>query len=412
MFYQYTGQPGHGKTVLAIESAISMKEKADKLHADDPSKHPVRELYVCNVRDFNHGVCGALELSPDELKTWHADPRFDHAIILVDEAYEHGMFPRRPPGRPVPEHVQQVAKHRHRGIDFIMICQSPKKQMDDFLHDLIEEHYHIRRRYGLPFAHVKRWDRYESNPDKADSLTTSRRKYPKHIFRLYTSTKYDTSEKRVPWFYWAAGALLLFVLIYGYIAVGGAFDNFRPGASMDHVPAAAATGGNGAAAKVTPGAAAFSSSDTKSAWATTEDYLAAHTPRIASMPWTAPVFDSANPTVQPEVYCMASDAGLDGAGGHVPASCRCLTEQGTQYVLPDAFCRQIARYGPAYNPYRRPIAEGGRGPQGVEPAGIGERPSARQAAPTSDTSGGTLISVQPRALATFPESTQNRYGGG
>lgn len=89
---------------------------------------------------------------------------------------------------------------------------------------------------------------------------------------------------------------------------------------------------------------------------------------------------------------MASDAGLDGAGGHVPASCRCLTEQGTQYILPDAFCRQIARYGPAYNPYRRP--------------------SARQAAPTPDTSGGTLISVPPRALATFPESTQNRYGGG
>ena len=60
MYYQYTGQPGHGKTVLAIEFALEMKAKADKLHAEDPAKHPLRELYVCNVRDFNY--CAGLVL--------------------------------------------------------------------------------------------------------------------------------------------------------------------------------------------------------------------------------------------------------------------------------------------------------------------------------------------------------------
>lgn len=410
MYYQYTGQPGHGKTVLAIEFALDMKTKADKLHEEDPAKHPLRELYVCNVRDFNHGACGALELTPDEVRTWHSDPRFDHAIILVDEAYEHGMFARRPPGRPVPEHVQQVAKHRHRGIDFVMICQSPKKQMDDFLHDLIEEHYHIRRRYGLPFAHVKRWDRFEANPDKADSLTTSRRKYPKHIFKLYTSTKYDTSEKRVPWFYWAILALGLFVLIFGYFAVGGVFGKFDKESGLSSKPAAAATDGNGAEAKVPAGAAPFAQSSQRK-WQTEQEYITDHIPRVPSMPWSAPAYDGASVTVNPQLFCMSSQPGLDGEGRLGERSCRCVTEQGTAYILPRHQCEYIARNGGAYNPYRQVAAEqhGATGslPSNAVASAEPERSAPVTAAPGAD----VVIRVGERPMSTFPESVQNRYSG-
>lgn len=410
MFYQYTGQPGHGKTVLAIEFALDMKSKADKLHEQDPSKHPLRELYVCNVRDFNHGACGALELTPDEVKGWHSDPRFDHAILLVDEAYEHGMFPRRPPGRPVPEHVQQVAKHRHRGIDFVMICQSPKKQMDDFLHDLIEEHYHIRRRYGLPFAHVKRWDRFETNPDKADSLTTSRRKYPKHIFRLYTSTKYDTSEKRVPWFYWAIFGLLAFVLIYGYVALSGAFSKFDPDQPEVKANVAAPTGGNGAAATVPPGGAAFARNE-RVKWGSTEEYIAAHIPRVAAMPWSAPAYDDASVTAQPALYCMSSGEGRDGQGEAKGSSCACITEQGTPYRILLEQCLLIARHGPPYNPYRRDA--GVVGGNAVMPGQFDQAtaPGHTQGQQPQAPAGSSLISVGQRAMGSFPEQVQHRYGG-
>ena len=78
MYYQFTGQPGHGKTVLAIEYALDMKAKADKLHAEDPAKHPLRELYVCNVRDFNHGAAGAISVTPAEIMAW-----CDHPDYLV-----------------------------------------------------------------------------------------------------------------------------------------------------------------------------------------------------------------------------------------------------------------------------------------------------------------------------------------
>lgn len=406
MFYQYTGQPGHGKTVLAIEFAVEMKQKADKQHEENPAKHPVRELYVCNVRDFNHGACGALDLQPDELKNWHTDSRFDNAIILVDEAYEHEMFPRRPPGRPVPEHVKQVAKHRHRGIDFIMICQSPKKQMDDFLHDLIEEHYHIRRRYGLPFAHVKRWDRFEPSPDKAESLTTTRRKYPKHIFKLYTSTKYDTSEKRVPWFYWATGGMLIFVVGYGYYAVGGTFATLRGEKPDSGAHPSAVTGANGAPATVAPGAAAVSASSQKVKWSSTEEYITAHVPRVPAMPWSAPVYDDASITAQPELYCMASSAGQGGQGEHLDDSCICLTEQGTPYRIGPGECRFIARHGTPYNPYRV-VRDDRGGSQGVAAGASGVAPASSEGKPAGDVN----IAVGAPANGSFANQEQLRYGG-
>ncbi|WP_313242389.1 zonular occludens toxin domain-containing protein [Stenotrophomonas sp.] len=363
MFFQYTGQPGHGKTVLGIEFALEMKQKADRLHEEDPSKHPVRELYVCNVRDFNHGSCGALELTPDEVKGWHADPRFDHAIILIDEAYEHGMFPRRPPGRPVPEHVQQVAKHRHRGIDFVMICQSPKKQMDDFLHDLIEEHYHIRRRYGMPFVNIKRWDRFESNPDKAEALTTKRRGYPKHVFKLYTSTKYDTSQKRVPWFYWAAIGLVIAFLCaapFTWSRVKARLSGETPAAQEPERLRA-----DGAAATAAKPSAQATSRDRGSP----SDYVASLMPRVPGQPWSAPIYDGLSvPAEPPRLFCMSTGAGADGAGVIREPSCSCLTEQGTRYEMGFAECTHIARSG-QYEPFlKRQVRSPDARPSAAAPA--------------------------------------------
>ena len=370
MYYQFTGQPGHGKTVLSIERALQMKAKADKLHAEDPTKHPYRELYVCNVRDFNHGLAGAVELKPSQLRkwSWHPDdpepaaidlkkqpvddddneipndrinPAFENAIILVDEAYEHRMFPRRPPGSPIPHHVWKVAKHRHYGIDFIMICQSPAKQMDDFLHDLMEEHYHVRRRYGLPFVHVKRWDRFERNPDKAEPLTRTRRRYPTEIFKLYTSTKYDTSEKRVPWFYYAVGVLAVALIGGMYWNYNNLKDRFgkadRPavGAQAPQVDGAPATAAPQAGAPVHARAASR------------DEYVALFQPRIPSQPWSAPAYDAIPIKGDaPRLFCMLSNPGTDAAGGDDGNSrCTCLTEQGTRYVLDLETCAYVARHG-------------------------------------------------------------------
>lgn len=361
MYYQFTGQPGHGKTVLALDFALDMKAKADKLHAENPAKHPYRELYVCNVRDFNAGKAGAIELAPEQLKQWHLLPEFDKAIILVDEAYEHQMFPKRAPGSRVPEHVQQVAKHRHRGIDFVMICQSPSRQMDDFLHDLIEEHYHIRRRFGLPLVHVKRWDRYERNADKAMPLTTTRKKYPKHVFKLYQSTQYDTSEKRIPWFYWATAALLVGLLAMTWYTTGRLGKTFGVGQERP-VASSAPDRGNGAPATVPRDGGGI-----ERKYETAMEYAVAHLPRFGTMPWTAPIYDHRPVMSDPKLYCMSSNGGLDANGDYKGPSCRCVTEQGTRYELSQPECRTVAKFGTPYNPYMQSPVAGAFTQQNADP---------------------------------------------
>lgn len=348
MYYQYTGQPGHGKTVLAIEFAINMRDAHIKKQEDARAKGkpvpPDRQLYVCNIRDFNAAKVGAIELTPEQVQRWHLEPDFDHAIFLIDECYEHGMFPKRAPGVKVPAHVEQVAKHRHRGIDFIMVCQSPTKQMDSFLHDLIEEHYHIRRRYGLPLVNIRRFDKYEPRPERAHPLTISRKRYPKHIFKLYTSTKYDTSEKRVPWFYWAAAILLVFVIGMAWYSMSRVNDRLTTKTS----PSVTGPAGNGGTTvPAGPGA------ESEAKWSTKTDYAESHLPRFGTMPWTAPIYDGRGVTADPQLICMSSSPGQMADGTQGDFSCTCLTEQGTYYDISVPECRLIARRGPVYNPYRQ-----------------------------------------------------------
>lgn len=398
MYYQFTGQPGHGKTVLALDFALDMKAKADKLHEEDPAKHPLRELYVCNVRDFNAGKAGAIELPPDRVKEWHLLPEFDNAIIVVDEAYEHGMFAKRAPGMKVPDHVQQVAKHRHRGIDFVMICQSPTRQMDDFLHDLIEEHYHIRRRYGLPLVNIKRWDRFERRPDKAQPLTNSKKRYPKHVFKLYTSTKYDTSEKRVPWFYWAILGTLVVVLALLWYVKGRMAERFGdPKAKLPAASLATAAPSDGASATALGAAGAFTGNP---AHLSLEAYESAQQPRNVLKPWSAPIFDDRQAKSDPALYCMSSSAGEGADGDLSKSSCSCVTEQGTPYRIALEQCIYVARWGQPYNPYRDPPVE----PQATA--------AASSAIPRDDAANaGAVVDYRPGSRADiFPQNPARSTG--
>lgn len=325
MIFQYTGQPGHGKTVLALEHLLRFKAQG-------------REVYACNVRKLDYAKAGIKEFTPDEFKDW-PNQLPTGAVLLVDECYEHEMLSKRRPGSTVPEHVKQLAKHRHLGYDFIFVAQSPTKQMDEFVHDLIEEHYHVRRRYGLPFVHVRRFDRYEKSPEKATPLTTQRKRYPKHIFQLYESTQMDTAERRVPWFYYAAAALVVFVLGFGWWTLGSVEEKFTE-------PTTGERGDARAANERTEGT--VGSGLMQKAVATPEEWLTARLPRFPGMHGSQPLFDDRAVLTTPRTYCVMS-GGDDGM-----ERCRCYTEQVTRlYDVPDRLCRYQALYG-VYDPHRLP----------------------------------------------------------
>ncbi len=333
MIYWFTGQPGHGKTLHAIEKLLEFKDKG-------------RIVYACNIRQFDYAKTGVLEMTPEQFRDW---PNFlpDGAVALVDEAYEHDMLPKRPPGSKVPHHVEQLAKHRHRGLDFIFVSQSPDKQCDQFVHDLIERHIHVRRRFGTKFVHLREFDRFEAKAEKATPLVVRRKVLPKRPMGTYQSTEMDTTERKVPWYYFAfplAAAFGLFLMYYTFGSMGK-----RLGGDAENlaVPAASAAPANHGV-QATGAAGAGASSPVSPA-----DYARKFLPRIPSEPWSAPAYDSvlSLPTEPPRLFCMSSLGGKNAHGEYVEPSCTCLTEQGTSYELDQPTCRFVARRG-QYEPYR------------------------------------------------------------
>lgn len=333
MIYWYTGQPGHGKTLHAIERLLEFKDQG-------------RICYACNIREFDYAKTGILEMTPEQFRDW-TEFLPDGAVALVDEAYEHGMLPKRAPGAKVPHHVEQLAKHRHRGLDFIFVSQSPDKQCDQFVHDLIERHIHVRRRFGTKFVHLREFDRFESNAEKATPLTIKRKALPKRPMGTYKSTELDTTQVRVPWYYIALPIMIIAAFVMMYVAFG------RMGSGSDAEPVIPGAVAQGAASPNDGASATAVGGGAPSRERPLEEYVKQFIPRIPSQPWTAPVYDNAIsvPSKAPRLFCMSSRGGENGQGGQDEPSCTCLTEQGTSYDLEDATCRFIARRG-QYEPYR------------------------------------------------------------
>ena len=324
MIYQFTGQPGHGKTLSALKFAAEFADKG-------------RLVYACNVRNLNHARARMLPLDPEGFKNWQDLP--DGSVVLVDECYEHGMLPKRSPGSKVPDYIQQLAKHRHRGFDFIFVTQSPSKQMDEFVHDLIERHVHVRRRFGLPYVHLRTFDRYERNPEKAHPLTIKRSPLPKRAMGWYESTTLDTTERKVPWYYPVAVLLCVGILVGGWFT----WHNIRAAMGPGAVPAASADGAPATAKRREGTKQPFSGAGVV---VTTDSYLESLKPRVPEMPFSMPALDGRRVAVEPAIFCMSSEE-----------DCRCLTEQGTRYELTRDKCVVLARNGPVYDPFKVPPKE-------------------------------------------------------
>lgn len=324
MIYQFTGQPGHGKTLHAVKRAMDFRAAG-------------RIVYVCNVRQFDYGKTGMLPMSPDEFKNW-MEFLPDGAVALVDECYEHGMLPKRPPSAAVPKHVQELAKHRHRGIDFIFVCQSPDKQMDSFTHDLIEEHTHVRRRFGTKHVHLRRFDRFEPRPEKVAPLVLTRTTLPKKAMGTYQSTELDTTEKKIPWYFYALGVGVPVGVVYILWVFGGMSERLTGSPAK---PAISATQGESRSTEASADGVPAAVEPVMTA----AEYAKRFVARIPSQPWTAPAYDQLQVASEaPRIFCMSG-------GSQTSGTCNCLTEQGTRYKLDVETCRLIAIEG-QYEPFR------------------------------------------------------------
>jgi hypothetical protein len=237
------------------------------------------------------------------------------------------VLPARAAGRPVPLYIQALARHRHYNIDIIFTTQK-HDQIDNFVRGLINQHIHVKNKFGLKGAVLKTWDEFQLNTkSKPDSSPFW--KYPVKNYGLYKSATEHSIKRKIPWYLWAP--LPLLALIGGLVWY--VVHNFGGQAASAPVAASAANG-----------AGVVSSRDSADDELRQRDYAKWLAPRVAGQPWTAPAWDQLQPQGVPDLYCIAVDDGR----------CECRTEQGTAYHVQPGICRTIAREG-VYNPFRKPI---------------------------------------------------------
>ncbi|MDO4709935.1 MAG: zonular occludens toxin domain-containing protein [Pseudomonadota bacterium] len=323
-----TAVPGSGKSLRLcqfIEEAIEQKEL----------------VYICNIEGLKLPY-----IKWSDPTKWQDLP--EGAVLVVGECQD--FFPTRRSGDE-PEYVRAMSRMRHYSIRLVLATQRPE-YVDAYVRRLVGLHEHLERGDGKESAKIYRLHKLIPNVDSTKNLhnsgaDTETWSYPKHLYGMYQSAPVHTVKRvmksRVKRALLAGAVVLAIVGFIGYRLFRGTSE-----AISETVEQASA---------IAPNFMPSARNSGKAGYADDADYLKQHAPRIRALPYSAPVFDDRQAESDPQIICMSSSAGIRGDGQYHPASCTCLTEQGTRYDLEEQQCRHIARYGPPYNPYKRDKSE-------------------------------------------------------
>lgn len=316
-----TGLPGSGKSLTAVELLYMA------------AKREGRPIYVCGIDGLADGPWMPLA---DPLG-WEQLP--DGSLIIVDEAQKY--FPARR-SEPTPP-VKALSEHRHRGFDFVLVTQHPM-MLDSYVRKLVGEHVHVVRKFGTQVTERVTWSEVVDDPQSQAMRSRGVKqvwKYPKDLFAMYKSASLHTGKSRVPLRVYALPLLLLGGLAMAYLGI-----KMVAGFGRSESVVAAPEPPVEAPLKSAP----FQSPSSEPAWRsgpkTAAEWATFLTPRIEGLPWTAPAFDGRHMTNVPRLYCASTRY-----------RCVCHTEQGTNYALRDAVCRDLAINGLYYpiEPARSPL---------------------------------------------------------
>lgn len=302
-----TGLPGNAKTLFAL---VTIKKRAES---------EGREV-------FYHGI-NELKLPWTEFdpKDWMSLP--DGAIIVIDEAQD--TFPKKPNGSTLPEHYQQLAKHRHKGFDIYLLTQHPTL-IDNFPRKLVQQHFHAIRKFGLHRSTYYEWDKVAEFPERVsaqkNAINTIKFAYPKEAFAWYKSATVHTVKRRIPLKLVLAVLLVVCVAVYAYWS----FSHMFKGKGVAPITAPPSSIGGSSLAGAAGAAVPFN------ALADARHFVEMATPRIVGLPQTAPKFDE---------LTKPSRVPVPAACIQYADKCKCFTQQGTAMDVQFNMCIEFARNG-------------------------------------------------------------------
>ena len=336
-----TGLPGAGKSLRIAQAISLLVEKGE-------------HVYACNIDGLK--IPGVTPW--EDARKWRELP--PGSILFVDEA--QAFFPERRGGE-APEYVR-MNKIRHDGIRLVLATQQPN-YLDSYLRGLVGYHEHLLRRNGRSESFLFRENQVMDVVRQ--KLATIKRnydyetyKFPVKYFACYESAQTHTVKYRMP----ALVRRALMILPVAAILAGGAWYTVYQDTSF--AKAAEPAVETAAPRPSIAGDAAAQPTRVQDTITTGEQYIARLQPLVQDVPWSAPAFVGREVVSDPHLYCMSTEN-----------SCRCVTEQATRAVLRDDVCRDIARWGEPYNPFKAP-----QSPQAsIQPRGAGEGREANAAAP-------------------------------
>lgn len=322
MIYLITGTPGAGKTSNTLWDFLKNADFAD------------RPKFATHIPDFDYDKNDVTQLEKSELEDWRTLPK--GSLVLIDEA--DGYLPAGN-GKNPPEWIREIARHRHFGIDFIIITQMAS-MINDFLHGLIEAHIHYHRVRGNDYTTKYRWEFLQKNPytktNKALGLPQKIKTDPE-VFTLYRSTLMNTRRKEFPWH--AVTKILLLcssLLLAGFFVYWFMYARHHPAGEVEQetlVKSDPVKAPAGAPSLIEHQPQQKQSEEPKHSSLTAKDFV----PSVPSMPWTAPAYaDLATPTDFPRV-AMCIDSKKTG--------CRCFTQQYTPVDIPKESCIRMVNEG-------------------------------------------------------------------
>ena len=316
MFKLVTGKPGDGKT---------SNELWDFLHAN---QYKGRDKYCTPIKGFEAAKHGVTEI-PD-VQGWRDLP--DGSVIFIDEVQDYlGLRS----GKEVPEWIRELARHRHRGMDFIATTQDPMF-LDPFVRKLAKPHVHYHRPWNMKMVRHQ-WDTVQNDPTTKTARKSSQSSFAKpnpKVFELYTSTVLDTHKAAPPWKLIAVAGLALLMLIGGTITAVAQLGSLgKPKGD----PVSGDVVVVGSDASPSPNSSAATSMIEQPVQQETSWEPEKLKPRIEGMPWSAPIYDHlSRPTDFPRVAaCIKSKR----------TGCKCYTQQGTRLATPLEACEVIIREG-------------------------------------------------------------------
>ena len=331
-----TGLPGHGKTLwtLARYKPLAESENRPVFHNDIPG------------------------LAIDAWTVHAADAWYDlpaNSYMVIDEAWR--VFPVRPRAAAMPKHVEELAVHRHAGIDLVLVTQHPML-VDTAVRKLVDRHFHVVRKFGTSFATVYEFPTgVQDEPAKnrhRDGVVRHEWRYPKEVYGWYKSAEVHTVKSRIPMRVW--------LVLAAFIAIPFLFWLVYARITSSHVVAAGAAAAAASASAPASGAVRAVPPKVQDA-SSREAYLDMFRPRIAGLAFTAPAYDRLTKPVEapyPSV-CMYSAS----------MPCRCWSQRGFSLSVPDQLCRQLAKE--PLDPFWLK-----RGPRGLEIPGGSSRDEDRE----------------------------------